>query len=534
VVGALRLAALILLGALLVLLALVDLAGQVPGNADDAFILLVYARHFAESGSLYYNAAEGALDGFSSLLDVIVKGLTIRLSAGDPIAANFWVSTGALAMTVAAGVLLASRIAGQRAWLVGLGALSLTLAPGLAEGTSYMLETSLFSLLLIGALACCVSERASMGPLLALALGLVLVRPEGTPIALLLVTVAALDRGASSRAGGLWIAAGFALLVGLYYAWRIWLFGHWAPNSYYAKTSASRSNELQDGWSYIVAHGGTLAGAVLTAAVVFAPLVLLCKGWSKPYARRRYALFSGSASLTLLGLLFSGGDCYAGARFLMPSLMIGIVALLFASANLQGATRGLLTGILVLASGAGLRSALQDAGPKLASLGHGAVTRSHFACSDQISARLAAASAGARVAQIHFQRYKYFEDQAQVFDLTGINQRDVAHLPVEGPVTFGKDGLDLALAEQVEVLHLDYRWTHASPMVRHTTAALLASPQLRERFAVLVNDEQAALLEASYLTASLVGVCGSQCLNVFVRPEWTDSFRNAGFLVQGD
>ena len=216
-----RLAALVVSAVLLALLALVDLAGQVPGNADDAFILLVYARHFAESGSFHYNAGEAALDGFSSLLDVIVKGAAIRVSAGDPIAVNFWVSTAALCLSVAAGVLLASKIAGQRAWLIGLGALSLCLTPGLAEGTSYMLETPLFSLLLIGALACCVPERASLGPLIVLAIGLVLVRPEGTPIALLLVVATALERAPGPRARRLLIAAGFALLVGAYYAWRI-------------------------------------------------------------------------------------------------------------------------------------------------------------------------------------------------------------------------------------------------------------------------------------------------------------------------
>ena len=33
-------------------------------------------------------------------------------------------------------------------------------------------------------------------------------------------------------------------------------------------------------------------------------------------------------------------------------------------------------------------------------------------------------------------------------------------------------------------------------------------------------------------TLSLVGVCGSQCLNVFIRPELLESFRRAGFVVE--
>lgn len=531
-----RLVALLIGAAVLVLLAFLDLAGQVAGNADDAFILLVYARHFAENGSLHYNVGEGALDGFSSLLDVIVKGVGIRASGADPIEVNFWVTTAALGMSALAGLALAIRAGrdeDRRAWwLTPLGALALALTPGLAEGTSYMLETPLFAFILIAALACIVSERVALVPLHLFALGLVAVRPEGTPIAVLLVCAGVHASYKRCPVRARYLGLTFAGLVLIYYAWRIWLFGHWAPNSYYAKTSAVRSNELRDGWAYVLAHGGTLAGAVLTLFVATGPLVLLSKAWSPGRGRRIYGWISGTAWIALGGVVASGGDCYAGARFLMPSLVLGTVALLMAIIHLESPIRWLLLGVLVLATGAGLQTVMKDAPAKLESLGHGAITRAHFACSDDISSRLAAAARGARVAQIHFQRFKYFQDDAEVFDLTGINERDVAHRPVDGPVRFGKDGLSQALGAGVEVLHLDYRWSHPLPMARHTTRAVVDSRDLRESFAVLIDDEQAEQLAAEYLTASLVGVCGSQCLNVFIRTELAAAFRAAGFLVQ--
>ena len=48
-------------------------AGAAQHATDDVFILLVYVRHFLEGGGYYWNAQDGPIDGFTSLLDLWSK-----------------------------------------------------------------------------------------------------------------------------------------------------------------------------------------------------------------------------------------------------------------------------------------------------------------------------------------------------------------------------------------------------------------------------------------------------------------------------
>ena len=64
---------------------LLSFADVKPINIDDAFITLVYSRHLADSGLFYWNAGDGNLDGFTSLLDMVIKAVMIRLTSMDPI-----------------------------------------------------------------------------------------------------------------------------------------------------------------------------------------------------------------------------------------------------------------------------------------------------------------------------------------------------------------------------------------------------------------------------------------------------------------
>jgi hypothetical protein len=53
-----------------------------PGGYDDPYILLVYVRHLAQSGSIYWNAEEGPVDGCTSMLDLVVKTGIYKLLEG--------------------------------------------------------------------------------------------------------------------------------------------------------------------------------------------------------------------------------------------------------------------------------------------------------------------------------------------------------------------------------------------------------------------------------------------------------------------
>ena len=74
-VGVLGVGAFVVLAA-----AIVSFANAVPGNLDDAFITLVYARHLIEGHGFSWNLLDGRVDGFTSLLDVLIKAVGLGVS----------------------------------------------------------------------------------------------------------------------------------------------------------------------------------------------------------------------------------------------------------------------------------------------------------------------------------------------------------------------------------------------------------------------------------------------------------------------
>jgi len=156
-----------------------------------------------------------------------------------------------------------------------------------------------------------------------------------------------------------------------------------------------------------------------------------------------------------------------------------------------------------------------------------------FACSREISRRLAAVMPGARVAQHDFQRFKYFSDATYVLDTSGLNSRRVARLPVEAPVYFAKDGIEVALDESIEILHADFRWTSVEAMADYSVADLLGSPRIGRRFLGTVYSGDVAQRLEAYRTASMPRACGAAYFNFFVRADLAQRFRDAGFLVGG-
>jgi hypothetical protein len=112
------------------------------------------------------------------------------------------------------------------------------------------------------------------------------------------------------------------------------------------------------------------------------------------------------------------------------------------------------------------------------------------------------------VAQTDDQRLKYFADALTVRDLTGLNDRAIAHRPVPGPVRWGKLDLLRAIADRPDAIVLGHR-TEPNPLA-------LADPPLDETFhtAALhdaffgygVPDPIADAFVASYRPASLA-VC---------------------------
>lgn len=427
--------------------ALVSFAGAAPASIDDAFVVLVYVKHFTASGSFYYNSGEGHVEGFTSLLDVLVKSGAVALTGGDPIGIAWWCALAAhlgaatLAYVIGVrlfrrgGVSLAVRVAGGA--LLGI---AVAASPPLAYGSSFLLETPLFAICALASvgLFALTPDLPSRHQLSVLALSLpllALVRPEGVLLAIL-VGVAA--RWSSPRGGG-WVLLASMTCALVLFAFRLSYFGvHW-PNSYYAKTSDSRLNEIRDGLRYVTQYWHSHEGLLLLSFPV-AVVVSVSAPFGENADRIRGGLLASIATLSSCAVIVGGGDCYAGGRFLAVPLCLAMLALTALAAALEGMWRHLLLATL-LAFCAGEISIGFKAGA-LARLQP--LSDDNFACDRRIAAQLKTIAGDGEIAQTDYQRLKYFEDDLRVLDLTGLNNTAIAHRPMRSPVSFGKiDLLDV-------------------------------------------------------------------------------------------
>jgi hypothetical protein len=160
-----------------------------------------------------------------------------------------------------------------------------------------------------------------------------------------------------------------------------------------------------------------------------------------------------------------------------------------------------------------------------------------FAC-DRDAARAVAALVadrpGAVLAQTDFQRLKYFADDSYVLDLTGLNDRAIAHRRVDGPVQWGKiDLVDAANNRRPEIMILGHHTApNARAMGRFPLAQVLADPSLHFDFwGYGLDGPSTQAVGAAYESASLP-VCGGW-FNFLVRKDLVGALRTRGATVAG-
>ncbi|MCB0333972.1 MAG: hypothetical protein KDD55_10770, partial [Bdellovibrionales bacterium] len=300
-----------------------------PGSLDDTFILLVYVRHFVESSQLYYNVSDGAVDGFTSVLDLILKSSVFSLFGGDLLLLNWIVTVSCMLGASAVGASLLLILRSSFSCYVSLPFMivaisTLSLNPGLAEGATFLLEVPLFLVLFLTLLLLCITQKelpVVFGSLLFL---LFLARPEGLVyggVLLLYCRLLSFSRKFFITSSSIFIA----LSVG-YLFWHFSYFGHVAPNTYYAKTSSCFSCELNDGFVnasrfVFLLGGGGIGGAVL-ALPLFSYFILQSH-------RRAYwglwLLLVASFGIVIV----EGGDSYQLTRFFAPAYAVGVIAVCF-------------------------------------------------------------------------------------------------------------------------------------------------------------------------------------------------------------
>lgn len=230
-----------------------------PFVLDDAFITFRYAQNLADGHGLVWNPGEGKVEGYTSLLWVLVNAAGI--SAGlDPV-----VLSRVLSAAAAVALLWLIMAEGGRAHpLLGFFfAAGLAVSPSLSRLTWQGMETMVTTVLLTG-VACSgvhaldgAPERASrrMAACWTFAFLALLCRPDTVPfLGAFMGTLAVLQgRRRTLRPTIKWGLAAVGA-VGLYAVWRVVVLGQLLPNTFFVKMDTLGGGLGFKGWYYVWSH----------------------------------------------------------------------------------------------------------------------------------------------------------------------------------------------------------------------------------------------------------------------------------------
>jgi len=283
---------------------------------DDAFISFRYSENFAAGHGLVFNIDE-RVEGYSNFLWVVIIGL-LKMAGVDVVVAAKLLGLASLAAVIAAVFGLVRAITRESLCAAGAVAWMVT-SFGLVYYTVSGMETVFFAAWLTwgGYLFFQNGCRVTIG-LSLVAAAAALTRPEGVMLFPVLAAFAlARHRRISLRLIG--AGAVFSLALAGFLSWRYLYYGHFLPNTYYAKPPTTSSNlpPVVSGFDDIFRCFFSNGGAVLLACVV---LLLL----NRQVRARLYPLLP-IPLVVIVFQLYSGGDWMESYRFLVPLIPVYIV-----------------------------------------------------------------------------------------------------------------------------------------------------------------------------------------------------------------
>jgi arabinofuranosyltransferase len=285
-------------------------------TSDDAFIAFRYARQLAEGSGLVWNVGERPLEGFTSLLHVLLLAGGY-LAGVDPVLAGQLLGLAGLLPVCAGTAWLAAELSGGDRRVAAVALPAVALAPPLAAWSRGGLETTLFTGLLALAVACWLGEsrrgdRRRLSPLIFLAA--ILARPEAAAVAGLAIAFDLFERPRNGRGPARAVASWWPLLLSmaLYLAWKLSYFGELLPNPYYAKLGGGLP-ALRAGLRYTFDFFLAFGALNLLLAVV-PPLVF--RGTRSRTQLFLLALLAGYSA----HVIRVGGDYQSFGRYLVPLL----------------------------------------------------------------------------------------------------------------------------------------------------------------------------------------------------------------------
>ena len=286
--------------------------------SEDAYILFRYAEHLANGDGLVWNVGEAPIEGFTSLLHVLVLAVGSLAGGERVVAFSQLVGIVSAVLTCWTAAWLALEVSrGDRRAAV-LTAFGVAIASPIAVWARGGLETVTFTALLALAMAAWLHDSRRGSSRLASSLAFfvaTLSRPEALGIAGLsalfdFARPPRADLAARLRRLVPWWP--YAALIAAYVAWKLTYFGDVLPNTYYAKTGGGLW-AARVGVGYILWFGReywVLAWLLLAAL----PLV------SKRKPGLEFAYATACVASYVVPILLSGGGRHYAFRYLVPVL----------------------------------------------------------------------------------------------------------------------------------------------------------------------------------------------------------------------
>ena len=332
-------------------------------GVDDANIAMVYARNLATGNGFVYNVDGERVEGFTSLLYVIIMAIAFSVSPFPELVLHgFVVLLVGFSVSVLFGSLRALTADGTRpeswirpcllvmiAWVIASPAF-------IVWTTISLMDTSLWCFMFASSVAIVLSEIADHAPsrlrlsIMASLAGLMpIARPEGFALVPIVILTYALGRRMHTSKWRdvlpcLFVPALVWLVVlTCITTFRVVYFGFPLPNTYYAKVSPDTLANVAAGMQYLAKFvrqhslvmlvlGAITAGLVLNAKLAATIVVHGRIGADRSGKRSRLRLAHFVVSLiSTVGLvlpLYGGGDHFEGFRFYQPLWPILILPLI--------------------------------------------------------------------------------------------------------------------------------------------------------------------------------------------------------------
>ncbi len=297
---------------------------------DDAFISFRYAQNLASGMGLVYNPNEH-VEGYTNFLWTVIFAGVFFLKINPILASKVLLLIFTLIILIFIHKFCKRSICPESSLFSGVALITYALMGSQARYVVSGMETLFFTLLLIASIYLFLYKPNSIVAGVAFAFT-AMTRPEGVMfflIAFLYMILRIFDGQSIVKPtssgnvifGGehptpreaVAFASGFILPYGIYFAWRFNFYGHFLPNTFYAKVGGSLAGNLQSGTEALISlmHNWGLF-----------PLFIF--PWlSLPKVKRNNLLFLISITIaTVVYFLVIGGDfiVWFGPRLLMPVL----------------------------------------------------------------------------------------------------------------------------------------------------------------------------------------------------------------------